>query len=236
MTSATLRRSRNVVQARERLRGRITPLIGLTPPFALCPNESNSRAQLGEFAVGQSLDVFRVFAPAGLGAYWAWLVAVGAMLVVFGGLVAWRARAATEVFTRFLGMLAIAVACGVLVSAFFLVDVWNRFLIHVSWAVVMAIVGAILSTRPRVGAEALTLLIGFYFLVTGMAAIGLALSARLSGEWLYVAQGLSSLALGALLLAEWPTTGQLAIGLFIAIDLVIKGSAIVALGIGLRNS
>ena len=53
-------------------------------------------------------------------------------------------------------------------------------------------------------------------------------------EAMQLGEGLVSAVLGCLLLGGWPFSGLWAIGLFIGIDLILKGSSIVALGLSLR--
>jgi uncharacterized membrane protein HdeD (DUF308 family) len=91
-----------------------------------------------------------------------------------------------------------------------------------------------LLTRPLEGAQAITLLLAFYFLVSALATIGFAFSSHLDGLWIYLAQGAVSLFLAAMLLAGWPFTGNWVIGTFIGVDLLFKGFSIVALALGLR--
>jgi uncharacterized membrane protein HdeD (DUF308 family) len=52
--------------------------------------------------------------------------------------------------------------------------------------------------------------------------------------WL-AADGLITLVLGMLVLAEWPASGLWAIGLFIGIDLIFYGCTWIMLALGLHN-
>ncbi|WP_036263954.1 HdeD family acid-resistance protein [Methylocapsa aurea] len=183
----------------------------------------------------QQFDIFIAQTPSGVGAHWGWLVALGAALSVLGILAIWRARTATLVSVAIIGALLLVGAIGVFTVAFSFTGYWTAFFIHVLWAILLAIIGFILVTRPAIGAEAITVVIAFYFLATGAVVIGFALSSHIEGQWLYVADGALSLALGALLLAGWPVSGLWAIGLFIGIDLILRGGAIVALGLSLRR-
>ena len=102
------------------------------------------------------------------------------------------------------------------------------------WAVLLAIVGLILVTCPAISAEAITLMIALYLIATGVLGIGFAFSAHVESLSLYVFQGLMSVFLGALLLIGWPLSGIFAIGLFLGVDLMLKGASIIALGLKLR--
>ena len=183
----------------------------------------------------QQFDVFVAEPPSSLSVHWGWLVALGAALAVLGVLAIWRARTATLVYVVFLGVLLLAAALAVFVAAFSLTGYWTAFFIHVLWAVLLAIIGVVLVARPTTSAEAITLVIAFYFLVTGIIDIGFALFSHIRGEWLSIFDGVVSVALGALLLSGWPVTGLWAIGLFVGIDLILRGIAIAALGFGLQS-
>ncbi len=182
----------------------------------------------------RQFDIFVGEAPDVLAVHWGWVIALGIGLVVLGFFAIWRARAATLISVGFLGVLLLVSAVSVLIFAFSLAGYWTDFFAHVLWAVLLAIIGLILVTRPGISAEAITLMIAFYFIAQGVLGIGYALSSHIEGVWLYVFDGVVSAALGCLLLTGWPLTGLWAIGLFIGIDLILKGSSIVALGLGLR--
>jgi uncharacterized membrane protein HdeD (DUF308 family) len=183
----------------------------------------------------RQFDIFVAQAPSGLSVHWGWIVALGLGLAILGALAIWRARTATLVYVVFLGALLLAAALAVFVVAFSFTGYWTAFFFHILWAVLLAITGFILVTRPAVSAEAITLVMAFFFLVSGIVSIGFALFSHAEGQWLSVFDGAVSVALGALLLSGWPVTGLWAIGLFVGVDLILRGAAITALGLGLRS-
>ena len=182
----------------------------------------------------RQLDLFVSEAPDVLAVHWGWVIALGLALAVLGLVAIWRARAATLIYVGFLGALLLVAAVAVLIFAFSLTGYWSDFFFHVLWAVMLAIVGLILVTRPAISAEAITLMIALYLIATGVLGIGFAFSAHMESLWLYVFQGLTSVLLGALLLAGWPLSGIWAIGLFLGVDLILRGAEMVALGLQLR--
>lgn len=183
----------------------------------------------------KQFDAFVAATPDAASAHWGWLVALGAVLILLGCLAIWRARTATLVYVVFLGALLLAAALAVFIAAFSLTGYWTGFFTHVLWAVLLALVGVVLVTRPAISAEAITLVMAFYFLVTGVLGIGFALFSHVRGEWLPLLDGAVNVALGALLLSGWPVTGLWAIGLFIGIDFVLRGATIAALGLSLQS-
>jgi uncharacterized membrane protein HdeD (DUF308 family) len=173
-------------------------------------------------------------APDVLAVHWGWVIALGLLVVALGVLALLRARTATVLAVGFLGVLLVVSAVSILLFAFTTAGYWTDFFVHVLWAVLAGIVGLILLTRPAISAEAITLMVSFYFLAEGFFVIGFALGSRLEGLWIHLGQGLISLVLGAMLLVGWPFTGLFAIGAFLGVDLFFKGWGIVALGLGLR--
>jgi len=182
----------------------------------------------------RQFDIFVGEAPDVLAVHWGWPIALGLIVAALGLVSIWRARAATLIYVGFLGALFLVGAVAVLIFAFLFAGYWTGFFFHVLWAAMLAIAGLILITRPAISAEAITLMMGFYLVASGLLETGFALSAHVEGEWIYVVQGLVSAILGGLLLAGWPFSGIWAIGLFVGVDLILKGAAIVALGLQLR--
>jgi uncharacterized membrane protein HdeD (DUF308 family) len=183
----------------------------------------------------QELDVF-VAQPSGtLIANWGWVLALGVGLMLLGALAIWRARAATLVYMTFLGTVLLVAALVLFTFTFSLAGNWSGFFLHILWAILLGVTGLILVTRPATSAEAVTLFLSFYLLVSGLLGIAFALVSHLQGEGLYVLEGLMSAILGGLLLAGWPVSGLFAIGLFVGIALIVRGGALVAVAFSLKS-
>jgi uncharacterized membrane protein HdeD (DUF308 family) len=182
-----------------------------------------------------AVDIFTAQPSSTLIANWGWLLLLGVGFMLLGILAIWRARAATMVYMTFLGTVLLVAALLVFTFTFSLVGNWSGFFLHILWAVLLGVTGLILVTRPATSAEAVTLFLSFYLIVTGLLGIAFALASHLRGEGLYVLEGIISTVLGAMLLAGWPVTGLFAIGLFVGIALVLRGGALVAVALGLRT-
>jgi uncharacterized membrane protein HdeD (DUF308 family) len=184
----------------------------------------------------QQFEVFVTETPPELVAHWFWLVALGVGVAILGFIAMWRARAATVISVQVLGAIFCVAAFSILAFAFLATGYWTQFFIHVLWAFLLGMTGVVLLTQPRAGAESITLLMAFYFLVTGFGEIGFALTSHVQGEALHALDGAISVILGFLLLLGWPLTGLWAVGVFVGVVLLMRGVAIAALGLFLRHA
>lgn len=182
----------------------------------------------------KQFDMFMLEAPDVLAVHWEYPIVLGVILVVLGLVAIWKAGAATIIYVRLLGLLTLIGAAAVLAFSASLSGYWTEFFVHVLWATLIGLVGLIMLLRPAVGAEAITLMVSVYFLFSGVATMWFAFAGHVENLWIYIGEGLINLGLGALLLAGWPFTGIWAIGTFIGVDLLFRGSAIIALGLSLR--
>jgi len=101
-------------------------------------------------------------------------------------------------------------------------------------AVLFGVVGLLIIWRPVVTAEVLTLLMGAFFLATGLFQIVAPAVISLPDWGWHVLNGIITLLLGFFVLAQWPVTGLWVIGLFVGVELLFYGVAWVALALHLR--
>src|SRR5262249_37824402 len=106
---------------------------------------------------------------------------------------------------------------------------------HLAAAVLFGVVGILIVWRPVVTAEVLTLLMGAFFLVTGLFQIVATVISALPYWGRHVLNGIITLLLGFLVLAQLPVSGLWVIGMFVGIDLVFYGIAWIALALHLRT-
>jgi uncharacterized membrane protein HdeD (DUF308 family) len=178
----------------------------------------------------QALDI-RV--PAEIVHNWGWFLAFGIGLVVLGVAAVVRAVAATVVSMLFFGWLLLF-AAGIEIAQMVMVGKSPGMFQHLMGAVLFGVVGLLIVWRPLVTAEILTLLMGAFFLVTGLFQI-VAPAVISLPEWgWHVLNGVITLVLGVLVLAQWPVSGLWVIGLFVGIELIFYGIAWIALALDLR--
>lgn len=165
--------------------------------------------------------------------YWGWFLAFGIALVAIGVAAVARAFTATIASMLFFGWLLVIAAVIEIVQAV-IVGHWAGFFHHLLAAILFGVTGLLLVTRPLISAEALTFVMAIFFLIGGLfELIGSSIVALPGWGWQAV-DGIITIALGALVLAQWPASGLWVIGLFIGIDLIFYGFAWIALALGLR--
>lgn len=183
----------------------------------------------------KQFDAFLVEAPDILAVHWGYAIILGCVVAILGAVAIWKANTATRIYVRFLGVLTLLAAAAVFFFAFSLAGLWTEFFVHVLWAALLGLVGAIMLFKPTVGAEAITLMLAVYFLVSGISTIAFAFSAHVDNVSVYLTEGLINAGLGLLLLLGWPLSGMWAIGTFVGVDMLLKGFAIIATGLSLRG-
>ena len=165
---------------------------------------------------------------------WGWFLFFGIGLVVLGIVAIVRSVAATVVSMLFFGWLLLIAAVIEVVQTVMAGRDTGMFQ-HLAAAVLFGVVGFLMIWRPVVSAEILTLLMGAFFLVTGLFQIvGPVMSSLPDWGW-HVFNGIITLLLGLLVLAQWPVSGLWVIGMFVGIDLLFYGSAWIAVALHLRS-
>lgn len=165
---------------------------------------------------------------------WGWFLAFGIGILLLGVLAVVRSVAATVASMLFFGWLLVF-ASGIEIVQLIMVGKWAGHFQHLLAAVLFGVIGALMVWRPVASAEVLTLLIGSFFLVTGLFQMIEPLWISLPGWGWHVLDGLISVVLGVLVLAQWPVSGLWVIGLFVGIRLIFFGSAWIAVALGLRT-
>ena len=166
--------------------------------------------------------------------HWGWFLAFGIVLLLLGIAAIVRSVTATVASMYFFGWLLVLASIFEFVSAF-MVGNWAGFFVHLLIAILFAITGIVMLTRPVISAEGLTLVMGMFFLIGGLYQLIAALWAHLPGWGWHALSGVVASILGILVLVGWPVSGLWVIGLFVGIYLIFFGWAWIALAIGLRK-
>jgi uncharacterized membrane protein HdeD (DUF308 family) len=166
--------------------------------------------------------------------YWGWFLVFGIGLLALGIAAVVRSVLATVATMLFFGWLLV-LASGIEMAQAVLVGHWAGFFHHLLAAILFGVVGLVLVTRPVISAEALTIFMALFFLIGGLFQLIASIAVALPGWGWQAADGIITLILGGLILAQWPVSGLWVIGLFVGIDLIFYGSAWIALALGLRT-
>jgi uncharacterized membrane protein HdeD (DUF308 family) len=172
--------------------------------------------------------------PHELAQNWGWFLAFGIGVAVLGVAGVVRSFAATVASMLFFGWLLLA-ASGIEIAQAVMVGHWAGFFQHLLAAILFGVTGLLMVVRPRPSAELLTLFMAAFFLVGGLFQIVVATAFALPGSAWQVADGVITVALGLLVMAEWPASALWAIGLFLGIDLIVFGFTWIAFAFGLRS-
>jgi uncharacterized membrane protein HdeD (DUF308 family) len=164
--------------------------------------------------------------------HWGWFLILGIALLLLGVAAVARSFAATVASMVFFGWLLVLASLIEFVDAF-MVGQWAGFFSHVLLAIAFGIVGLLMVLKPVISAEALTLLMSIFFLISGLYQ--LLASLWIQGWGWQAVNGIIAAGMGVLILAQWPVSGLWVIGLFVGIDLIFSGWTWIALALNLRR-
>jgi uncharacterized membrane protein HdeD (DUF308 family) len=157
--------------------------------------------------------------------YSGWVIAAGITSLVLGTAAVIYNGTATVASVVIFGWL-LMVAGVVQVGHAFQVRTWSGFFLYLLDGIIRASVGTLMVLYPGSGAQALTLLLSFYFVVAGLFRTIGSIYLRFPSWGWSVASGLLSLALGVMLAIQWPASGQWFIGFAVGVDLILYGWAL----------
>jgi len=164
----------------------------------------------------------------------AWVIFSGITMLVLGtAAIIYNGTATIASVVVFGSLLLLA---GILQTVHaFQVRAWSGFFLYLLDGIIRATVGVLLVLYPGSGAQALTLVLSFYFIVGGTFKTIGSIALRFPSWGWSVASGLVSVALGAMLAMQWPASGQWFIGLAVGIDLVLYGWALLMFAAAVRK-
>jgi uncharacterized membrane protein HdeD (DUF308 family) len=168
--------------------------------------------------------------------HWRLYLIWGVLLIILG-LVALSAVAyATLVSVILIGVLLTIGGFVILLDAFtWWREKWSVFLLDFILGVLYIIAGIYLIQHPVAASVTITFLLAIFYIVVGLYRVIYSLSFSLFGwQWILLS-GIVSLLLGILILANWPASSLIIIGLFVGIDLIFSGIAYIMGSMSARN-
>lgn len=167
---------------------------------------------------------------------WKRFMVIGVLLLLLGIVAIVVPHLASLVSTIFVGWILIFAGLFLVAVAFSRSGAW-QVIGALVWGLLTAGVGIYIAlANPARGVLALTLVLCIYFIVVGTTRIWLAFAERgTPGAGLVGVNGVLSLIIGILILAELPESSLWAIGLLVGIDLIFAGWSFVATGLAGRD-
>jgi uncharacterized membrane protein HdeD (DUF308 family) len=167
---------------------------------------------------------------------WGWFLGLGILLLAFGFIAFANLFAATVASVFYIGMLMLIGGIAHLVHAF-QVKAWEHALYWGLSGLLYTIAGLLAFWNPALTAVVLTLLMAVALMVAGIFRIwvGLRLRPLRGAVWILVGGIVTALA-GLIIALGWPVNSLLVLGVFLAVDLMFQGVAMVALALSARSA
>lgn len=181
------------------------------------------------------LDETRPVRFSELRAKWGWLVALGVIMLFLGGIALANLFLATVASVYYVG--ALMLVGGVLhVAHAFQVRGWESVLFWALSGLLYLMAGLLTFANPLLASAILTLLIGVALIFAGLVRlwVGFRLKGAEGWGWIVLSGVVTTLA-GIIIAIGWPVNSLWILGLFLAIDLVMQGWSLVALGLALKR-
>ncbi|RKS84719.1 uncharacterized membrane protein HdeD (DUF308 family) [Orbus hercynius] len=173
--------------------------------------------------------------PQQLKKHWGWFVTIGAIFIILGLLALSYEFFATVFSIYFIGALLLLAGIAQAVHSFRTKEFGQSAL----WAVMgvlYMIAGIVSFTQPIAASTALTLILSFLLIVSGVTQIINTLNNKGFPKWgWWLFSGIITLMLGVMILAGWPSNSLWVLGMFLGIDLIFQGWAYLAIGLALKT-
>ena len=163
-------------------------------------------------------------------------LAWGIALVILGLLAIFYSTFTTLLSIVVLGFVIFVAGAFIIVDTFsFWWGKWTGFFLHLLMGILYLAAGLMLINSPVMGSISITLLLAILYIIVGFFRIVYSMSMRMPRYGWSLFNGIITLLLGILILAQWPMTGLFIIGLFIGIDLVFCGWAYIMSAMAARS-
>ncbi len=163
------------------------------------------------------------------------------LMLVFG--VVLIALGVAAMSAMFIATLATVLVLGILFLTGGVVDIvnafwarrWRGFWVNLLVGILYLVMGFLMTQRPLASAAAFTLMIAAVLFVGGFFRIAITLIERFHG-WVWgLINGVISVVLGVMIWREWPDSALWVIGLFVGIDMMFAGWALVMTALTVRD-
>ncbi|MCE3044915.1 MULTISPECIES: HdeD family acid-resistance protein [Legionella] len=166
---------------------------------------------------------------------WGWLMALGIFFVLLGAIGLSMVVGLTLASMLFLGILLIIAGCSQIVDVFKSKH-WRAVIWHAFIAVLYIVGGGLVIYDPLLASSLITLMLATVLIVIGLSRFIMASTLKGSSAFILILAGIIAIALGVMIIMQWPISGLWVIGLFIAVELMVDGWAYIFLAIAMRRS
>lgn len=169
-----------------------------------------------------------------LGAHWVWLLALGILEIIAGGVAIAIPVIASLAAVAVFGAALIIAAISQLVHALQLRE-RRRSALYVLSGVLYVVAGVLVIAYPIGGALALAVSIAVLLIVSGGLRAIFAMAVRPVPGWGWLfAGGIAGIVLGVMLLVAWPVAALWGIGVLLGINLIFSGAMNCSLALSSR--
>jgi uncharacterized membrane protein HdeD (DUF308 family) len=154
-----------------------------------------------------------------------WVIFAGIASLVLGTAAIIYDGSATIASVVVFGALLLVAGFIQIVNAF-QVRYWSGFFLYLLDGIVRTVVGGLLVAYPGSGAQALTLVLCFYFIASGLFRMFGSITLQYPSWGWSVVSGVVSIALGVMLAMQWPASSTWFIGFAVGVDLILSGWAL----------
>ncbi len=164
------------------------------------------------------------------------LIITGVLILVLGIVAIIYPPSSGRIATATMGIILIVGSLFRLGFAIFSVSM-GTMLLRYLLGILMLLAGVWLVSNPDPGMEILTIILAAYFMADGVLTILYSFSLRpIGGGWYLLFSGIISIALGVLIFAKWPQSGNVVLGIYIGVKLVLEGLTQVLTGTAIRKA
>ncbi|APG83785.1 HdeD family acid-resistance protein [Sinorhizobium americanum] len=166
---------------------------------------------------------------------WGWFVALGVLLIMAGGIAFGNLLMATVASVYYVGLIMLIGGLLNLAQAYQVKD-WGGFLFWVLSGGLYAAAGLFTFINPLLASSILTILMAIALIVAGAFRIWVGFRLSPLGGWGWIViGGLVTLIAGLVIAAGWPVDSLWILGMFLAVDLVMQGLALIAFGVLVKS-
>lgn len=166
---------------------------------------------------------------------WGWFIFLGILMLMLGGIAFGNLVFATVASVYYVGI-TILIAGLFQIGHAFGIKSWKSFLFWMLSGLLYAAAGVLTFLNPILASAVITFFIAAALIGSGFFRMVMAFQSRNVKGWGWVFGGSLLTALAGIVIAiGWPVNSLWILGMFLAIDLVFQGWAMIALGFGMKT-